>query len=343
MSKASKQIAISIPDFSVPESYDYAEKQQLMKKIADYLKQNDTVLISHYYTSHDVQELTEFCGGFIGDSLAMAKYGLDHSAKNIIVCGVKFMGETAKILSPDKNIFMPTLNATCSLDLGCPADEFEAFCKQYPDRTAVVYANTSAKVKAIADWVVTSSNALEIIDYLDSKGEKIIWAPDKYLGSYIKEQTSADMVLWDGACIVHEEFKAQALLDLKKVHPNAAVLVHPESPASVVAIADVVGSTSKLLSATKTMDNDTFIVATDSGIFYKMKQSSPDKTFIEAPTSGQGATCRSCARCPWMSMNQLSMIDKSLFNKDCEITLDPEIIKQAQISLNRMVLFPPAS
>lgn len=182
---------------------------------------------------------------------------------------------------------MPTLEATCSLDLGCPVDEFTAFCDQHPDHTVVVYANTSAAVKARADWVVTSSCAVEIVEHLDSLGEKIIWAPDQHLGRYIQKKTGADMLLWDGACIVHEEFRARGIANMKALYPDAAVLVHPESPESVVEIADAVGSTSQLIKAAQTLPNERLIVATDRGIFYKMQQAVPDKILVEAPTAGE--------------------------------------------------------
>jgi len=229
----------------------------------------------------------------------MARFGKECDAEILIVAGVKFMGETAKIL---------TLEATCSLDLGCPVDEFSAFCDEHPDREVVVYANTSAAVKARADWVVTSSIAVDVVDYLDSEGKKIIWAPDKHLGDYVQRETGADVLLWDGACIVHEEFKAKGLLDLKTVYPDAAILVHPESPRAVIEIADSVGSTSQLINAAQNLPNPQFIVATDEGIFYKMQQLVPDKEFLIAPTAGNGATCRSCANCPWMAMNNLEKI-----------------------------------
>ena len=181
----------------------------------------------------------------------MAKFGKDSDSNILVVSGVKFMGETAKILSPEKRVFMPTLEATCSLDLGCPVDDFKLFCEDHPDREIVVYANTSADVKAIADWVVTSSIALDVIDFLDSEGKKIIWGPDKHLGSYIQTKTNADMVLWNGSCIVHDEFKFDGLKQMKAIHPDAEVLVHPESPKEVVSIADMVGSTSQILKAAK--------------------------------------------------------------------------------------------
>ncbi len=275
----------------------------------------------------------------MSDSLEMARFGKNHPASTLVVAGVRFMGETAKILSPEKRVLMPTLDATCSLDLGCPADEFSAFCDQHPDRTVVVYANTSAAVKARADWVVTSSCALPIVESLMDKGEKILWAPDKHLGDYIQRQTGADMLLWDGACIVHEEFKAKALLDLKAVYPEAAVLVHPESPASVVELADVVGSTSQLIRATQELPNPTFIVATDKGIFYKMQQAAPDRRLIDAPTAGDGATCRSCANCPWMAMNTLPRLLQSLEQGTNEILVPEELIPAAVRPLQRMLDF----
>jgi quinolinate synthase len=269
----------------------------------------------------------------------MARFGANQDAETLVVAGVKFMGETAKILSPEKTILMPTLEATCSLDIGCPIDEFSAFCDQYPERKVVVYANTSAAVKARADWVVTSSIALDVVEHLVEQGEKIIWAPDQHLGGYIQRETGADMILWDGACIVHEEFKAKGILDLKTVYPNAAILVHPESPESVVEIADVVGSTSQLLNATKNMPNETFIVATDRGIFYKMKQASPKKRFIEAPTAGSGASCRSCAHCPWMALNSLEMLRNALRDGSGEIHIPEETRLKALIPLQRMLNF----
>ncbi|OPX56759.1 quinolinate synthetase [Oceanospirillum multiglobuliferum] len=317
-----------------------AEQQAAqIARIKQLLQEQDAVLVAHYYTPDYIQALAEETGGCIADSLEMARFGANHPASTLIVAGVRFMGETAKILSPEKRVLMLTLEATCSLDIGCPVDEFSAFCDQHPDRTVVVYANTSAAVKARADWVVTSSIALEVVEHLKDKGEKIIWAPDKHLGGYVQNKTGADMLLWDSACIVHEEFKAKGVLDLKKVYPDAAVLVHPESPASVVEVADVVGSTSQLLNAAKTMPNSTFIVATDRGIFYKMQQQCPDKRFVEAPTAGSGATCRSCAHCPWMAMNELDALEQVLKTGDQEITVDTELGEKAMLPLTRMLNF----
>lgn len=317
------------------------EQQQALyrDRIKQMLKDQNAVLVAHYYTAPELQALAEETGGCVSDSLEMARFGKEHPAKTLVVAGVKFMGETAKILSPEKTVLMPTLEATCSLDLGCPIDEFSAFCDQHPDREVVVYANTSAAVKARADWVVTSSIAVDLVQHLHSQGKKIIWAPDKHLGAYVQRVTGADMLLWDGSCIVHEEFKAKALEDLKRVYPEAAILVHPESPEAVVKLADVVGSTSQLINAAKNLPNPTFIVATDRGIFYKMQQQAPGKTFIEAPTAGNGATCRSCAHCPWMAMNTLDVLAQELETHRNEVTVDPALIQQAMIPLNRMLDF----
>ena len=292
-----------------------------------------------YYTDPSIQELAEETGGTVSDSLEMARFGNNHEAETLVIAGVKFMGETAKILTPEKRVLMPTLEATCSLDVGCPVEKFSKFCDEHPDRTVVVYANTSAAVKARADWVVTSSIALEVIDYLDAKGEKILWAPDKYLGDYVQKQTGADMLLWNGSCIVHEEFKSRGILDLKNVYPDAAVLVHPESPASVISVADVAGSTSQLIEAAKVLPNQQLIVATDQGIFFKMQQAVPHKDLIVAPTGGSGATCRSCASCPWMGMNSLDNLLLCIQQGLNEVTVDPQISSLAKSSLDRMMNF----
>lgn len=314
-------------------------KKQKFAEIQAELIKRDAVLVAHYYCDPEVQELAELTGGCVSDSLEMARFGRDHPAKTLVVAGVKFMGETSKILSPEKTVLMPTLEATCSLDLGCPVDEFTAFCDAHPEHTVVVYANTSAAVKARADWVVTSSCAVEIIEHLDSLGEKIIWAPDQHLGRYIQKKTGADMLLWDGSCIVHEEFRARGIAQMKALYPNAAVLVHPESPESVIDVADAVGSTSQLIKAAQELPHDTMIVATDRGIFYKMQQMVPNKTLIEAPTAGEGATCRSCAHCPWMAMNELDGILDLLRKGDQEIFVDAALSKRAKQPLDRMLNF----
>ncbi|WP_040261046.1 quinolinate synthase NadA [Pseudomonas massiliensis] len=330
-------------DARQPVALTAAEEAEYRRAIAAELKARDAVLVAHYYCDPVIQALAEETGGCVSDSLEMARFGNQHSASTVLVAGVRFMGETAKILNPEKRVLMPTLDATCSLDLGCPVEAFSAFCDQHPDRTVVVYANTSAAVKARADWVVTSSCAVEIVESLMDNGEKILWAPDRHLGSYIQKHTGADMLLWDGACIVHEEFKSRQLEDLKALYPEAAVLVHPESPESVIALADAVGSTSQLIAAAQRMSNPIFIVATDRGIFYKMQQLCPDKTFIEAPTAGNGAACRSCAHCPWMAMNTLQRTLECLREGSNEIFVDPALIPQAIRPLKRMLDFTQAA
>jgi quinolinate synthase len=234
------------------------------------------------------------------------------------------------------------LEATCSLDLGCPADEFAAFCDAHPDRTVVVYANTSAAVKARADWMVTSSIGLDIVAHLHAQGKKILWAPDRHLGAYIQKQTGADMLLWQGSCLVHDEFKAIELELLKRDHPHAKVLVHPESPAAVVALADVVGSTSQLIAATQQFDAQEFIVATDNGILHKMRLAASGKVFIEAPTAGNSATCKSCAHCPWMAMNGLQNLAHVLEFGTQAITIDSAIAEKAVTCIQRMLDFAAA-
>lgn len=324
---------------TVTEKYSDTERDELKSRIKQLLKEQNAVMVAHYYTDPDLQLIADATVGYVSDSLDMARFGNESEADTLVVCGVKFMGETAKILNPEKRILMPDLNADCSLDIGCPIKEFSEFCDQHPDRTVVVYANTSAAVKARSDWVVTSGSALDVINHLHAKGEKFIWAPDKYLGQYIQEQTGADMLLWQGACIVHEEFKAVELSELMKQHPEAKVLVHPESPASVIELADVVSSTTGIIKAAVELDAKEFIVATDKGIFHKMQEAAPDKIFIEAPTSGKGATCISCAHCPWMAMNSLRKVVQCLETGSGEIHVDPELGKRARLPIQRLLDF----
>jgi quinolinate synthase len=319
-----------------------ARRQALKQQIAHELRARDAVLVAHYYVDGDLQDLAQDTGGCVADSLEMARFGRDHAAQTLVVAGVRFMGETAKILSPRKRVLMPDLEATCSLDLGCPPDEFAAFCDAHPDRTVVVYANTSAAVKARADWMVTSSCAVAIVRHLQSLGQKILWAPDRHLGRYIQEQTGADVLLWDGACIVHDEFKGVELELLRREHPQALVLVHPESPASVVAQADVVGSTTQLLNAVANGKAQTYIVATDNGILHRMRQLAPGKTLMEAPTAGQSATCKSCAHCPWMAMNELQGVLDCLLQGRGEISVPEPVRGQALGCIERMLDFVAA-
>ena len=316
-----------------------AQEEALKEQIKARLERENAVIVAHYYTAPAIQALAEETGGCVSDSLEIARFGHDHPARTLIVAGVKFMGETAKILTPEKRVLMPTLEATCSLDLGCPIEEFSTFCDQHPDRQVVVYANTSAAVKARADWVVTSSIALDVAEHLAELGEKIIWAPDRHLGDYVRRETGADILMWDGACIVHEEFKARGIADIKRVHPDAVVLAHPESPASVLEVADRVGSTTQIIRAACEMPNEKFIVATDQGIFYKLQQQAPDKEFIIAPTAGEGASCRSCANCPWMAMNELETLATVFDRDDNEIFVDPALGERAMVPLRRMLDF----
>jgi quinolinate synthase len=327
------------PKTDLIEVYGKEETQFYRQKIKRLLREKSACLISHYYVDSDIQALAEETGGMIGDSLAMAKFGHNNSSKTLVVAGVRFMGESAKILSPEKKVLMPTLDAECSLDLSCQEDEFKDFIAQHPDRTMVVYVNTSARIKALSDWTVTSSSALEICEYLDKRGEKILWGPDKYLGRWIEGKTGADMVHYNGSCIVHEEFKAKAIYDLKVSYPGSSILVHPESPPDVISLADVTGSTSQLLEASQKLPAKVFIVATESGIFYKMKQASPNKIFIKAPTMGKGTSCKACSQCPWMKMNSLKNLAEVLETEKNEIIVPDEVRKSAFISLQRMINF----
>ena len=307
--------------------------------IKEALKENNATLVAHYYVSADLQILAEESGGIVSDSLEMARFGQNSDAETIIVAGVKFMGETAKILSPEKRVLVLDDQATCSLDLSCPINEFSQFCDQNPDHVVVVYANTSAEVKARADWVVTSGSALRVVKKLHSEGKKVLWAPDKHLGHYVQSRTGVEMLMWDGACIVHEEFKAEGLKRLMQLHPEAGVLVHPESPKDVIALADVVGSTTQLINAVGSRSESMFIVATDNGIFHKMKEIAPNKKFIEAPTMGEGADCESCAHCNWMAMNTLEKCLDTLITGKNEIRISTKIIEKAQHSIHRLLEF----
>jgi quinolinate synthase len=323
----------------VPPPLSPAERERWKARAAALLEAHDAVLVAHYYVDGDLQDLALATGGCVADSLEMARFGRDHPGKTLVVAGVKFMGESAKILSPGKRVLMPDLDATCSLDLGCPPEDFASFCDAHPGRKVVVYANTSAAVKARADWMVTSSCALAIVQHLKDRGEKVLWAPDRHLGRYIQQQTGADMLMWNGACIVHDEFKGLELDLMKQQHPGAMVLVHPESPESVVKQADVVGSTSQLLKAVVDGAAKEYIVATDNGILHRMRQLAPDKTLIEAPTAGNSATCKSCAHCPWMAMNALQGVVECLQSGSGEIVVPEPTRSQALGCIERMLDF----
>jgi len=316
-----------------------SEKERSRNHIRHLLKLHNAVIVAHYYVDGDIQDLALDTGGFVGDSLEMARFGRDHPAQTLVVAGVRFMGETSKILSPQKTVLMPDLDANCSLDLGCQILDFNHFCDHHPNRTVVVYANTSAAVKAQADWMVTSSCALAIVHQLHQKGEKILWAPDRHLGRYIHDQTGADMLMWNGACIVHDEFKALELDQLRQKHPSAQVLVHPESPAEVIAMADMVGSTSAMIKAVIDGKAQEYIIATDQGIMHRMRQLAPSKKLIEAPTAGQSATCKSCAHCPWMAMNGLANLSNCLEYQFGEIDIEDSIRIKAFHCIERMLTF----
>ncbi|WP_440996951.1 quinolinate synthase NadA [Arhodomonas sp. SL1] len=337
--RASSGTHLRAEAFTADEALAAGEAEGLRERIRTLLAERDAVLVAHYYTAPEIQALADETGGHVSDSLDMARFGAEHPASTLVVAGVRFMGETAKILTPDKRVIMPELEATCSLDEGCPPEAFAAFCDEHPERTVVVYANTSAAVKARADWVVTSSIAVDVIRHLHERGEPVLWGPDKHLGDYIRRETGADMLLWDGACIVHEEFKGAELERLRARHPDARVLVHPESPRPVVDQADVVGSTSQLLAALEGSQARRFIVATDNGIFHKMRELAPDKELLEAPTAGRGASCQSCAHCPWMAMNGLRNLADALERLDNEIHVPPEVAERARVSVGRMLEF----
>jgi quinolinate synthase len=323
----------------VPEPLSPTQRAEHMARAAALLKAHDAVLVAHYYVDGDLQDLAQQTGGVVADSLEMARFGRDHPAKTLVVAGVRFMGESAKILSPHKRVLMPDLDANCSLDLGCPADEFGAFCDAHPERTVVVYANTSAAVKARADWMVTSSCALAIVEHLKAQGQKILWAPDRHLGRYIQERTGADMLMWQGECIVHDEFKVLELQLLRERHPQAMVLVHPESPEGVIRQAHVVGSTTQMLKAVVDGRAPEYIVATDKGLMHRMRQLAPDKVLIEAPTAGDSATCKSCAHCPWMAMNALQGVVACLEQGSGAIEVAEPVRARALGCIERMLDF----
>lgn len=334
----SKALHAPRPRNLTPEQHD-----ALFEKIKTLLKAKNAVLITHYYVDEQLQILTDATGGYVGDSLGMADYGNRHPATMLVVVGVRFMGESAKILNPEKRVVMPDLAAECSLDLSCPIETFSAFCDQHPDRTVVVYANTSAEVKARSDWVVTSSNAVDIVAHLHARGEKIIFAPDRHLGNYVQNKTGADILNWQGTCVVHDEFKAMELRRLMKENPDAELIAHPESPAEVLEMADAIGSTTQLIDAAKASKAKTLIVATDFGLFYKMHEAAPDKRLIAVPTGGDSASCVSCAHCPWMAINSLDNLAAVLeHSAGHEIEIEESVRKRALIPIERMLEFSRA-
>lgn len=294
---------------------------ELIEKINTLKKEKNAVIMAHYYQNNDIQDIADV----IGDSLALAQWATKTNADMIVVCGVHFMGETAKILSPEKKVLVPDLNAGCSLADSCPADAFEKFIQQHPDHTVVSYVNTTANVKALTDVVVTSSNARKIIDQLPQDA-KIIFGPDKNLGNYINSVTGRKMVLWNGGCHVHEQFSLEKLIELKKQYPNAKILAHPECKTPILAMADVIGSTQALLLYTQQNNAQEFLIATESGILHEMQKKSPNKHFIPIPPID--STC-GCNECNYMKINTLKKLYNCLKNETPEILIDAETQKKA--------------
>ncbi|MDE6860506.1 MAG: quinolinate synthase NadA [Duncaniella sp.] len=301
----------------------------LKNEILRLKKEKNAVILAHYYTVGEIQDLADF----VGDSLALAQIAETLDNPLIVMCGVHFMGETVKILCPDKKVLVPDLNAGCSLADSCPADELEKFINEHPGYTVISYVNTSAAVKALTDIVVTSGNAMKIINSLPAD-EKIIFGPDRNLGNYINSETGRDMVLWNGACHVHEQFSLDKIIDLKKLHPEAKILVHPECPAPIRLVADKVGSTAVLLKWATESDNTEFIVATESGILHEMRRQCPDKTFIPAPPNDSTCACNDCA---FMKLNTLEKLYNSLRYELPEVHVDENIIERARRPITRML------
>lgn len=301
----------------------------MKEKIRQLCKEKNAIILSHYYTQPELQEIADF----VGDSLALAQKAEKTDADIIVMVGVHFMGETCKVLCPEKKVLVPDMQAGCSLADSCPADKFAEFVKAHPDHTVISYVNTTAAVKAHTDVVVTSSNAKQIVDSLP-KDEKIIFGPDRNLGGYINAVTGRSMLLWDGACHVHERFSVEKIIELKKAHPAAKVLAHPECQGPVVKIADVVGSTAALLKYSINSDNQEFIVATESGILHEMQKASPDKTFIPAPPDDSTCMCNECA---YMKLNTMEKLYNCLLNETPEIHVDETVAKEAIKPIKRML------
>lgn len=305
------------------------EKKDLIERINNLRNEKNAIILAHYYQDADIQNIADY----VGDSLALAQWATKTTADIIVLCGVHFMGETAKILSPTKKVLIPDVDASCSLAESCPADEFEKFTKSYPDHTVVSYVNTTAAVKALTDIVVTSTNAKHVIDSLP-QDEKIIFGPDKNLGDYINKQTGRNMLLWDGACHVHEQFSLEKILELQAEHPDALLLAHPECRKYILEIADHVGSTSSIIKFATESDNNKFIVATEAGILHQMRMDNPDKEFIPAPP--EDSTC-ACNDCFYMKMNTLEKLYLCLKNETPEIVVDEELRVKAVRPIEKML------
>ena len=309
------------------------DKKELIAAIKALKEEKNAVILAHYYTIGDIQDIADF----VGDSLALAQQAAKSTADVIVMCGVHFMGETCKILCPQKKVLVPDLAAGCSLADSCPAEDFGTFVKEHPGYTVLSYVNTTAAVKYYTDIVVTSGNALKIVNSLP-KDEKIIFAPDRNLGSYINAVTGRDMLLWDGACHVHEQFSVDAIVKLKEEHPDAQVLVHPECKRPVVLLADKVGSTAVLLKHAVESECQEFIVATESGILHEMIKQAPQKTFIPVPPEvSEGSVGCSCNECAYMRLNTLEKLYACLKNETPEIEVDEAIIERAKLPINRML------
>ncbi len=306
-----------------------ADGTDLRKEIERLKKEQDAVVLAHYYQKGEIQDVADY----IGDSLALARIAAGLPNRVIVLCGVHFMGETAKILCPDKIVIVPDVNAGCSLADSCPADAFEAFIKEHPGHTVISYVNTSAAVKALTDIVVTSGNARKIVDSLP-KDEKIIFGPDRNLGNYINAETGRDMVLWDGACHVHELFSPEKIIELKSQHPGAKILVHPECPKPVRILADKIGSTAVLLDYARNSEATEFIVATESGILHQMQKDCPQKTFIPAPPDDSTCACNDCS---FMKLNTLTKLYNSLRFLAPQIEVDPAVAERARRPIERML------
>ena len=303
----------------------------LVKEINRLRKEKNVVILGHYYQVPEIQDIADF----VGDSLALAQQAAKTEADIILFAGVHFMAETAKILNPDKKVLLPDLLAGCSLAESAPKDEFEAFKKQHPNHMVISYVNTSAEIKALTDIVCTSSNALKIVNSIP-KDKGIIFAPDKNLGAYIMKQTGRDMLLWDGACEVHEEFSLEKILALKKEHPEAKIIAHPESRDYILNLADYIGSTSGLLKYVQTSDAKEFIIATESGILHKMAQLAPNKVLIPAPPENDDNSC-ACTECPYMKRNTLEKIYLALRYEMPEVQVEESLRKKALVSIQRML------
>jgi quinolinate synthase len=301
----------------------------LVRDILRMKKEKNAIVLAHYYQESEIQAIADF----VGDSLALAQWAAETDAAAIVLCGVNFMGETAKILSPQKRVFVPDLNAGCSLAESCPADRFKEFIDEHPDHLVVSYVNTTAAVKTLTDVVVTSTNARQIVESFPAE-TKMIFGPDKNLGNYINSITGRNMVLWDGACHVHERFSLEKILSLKKAYPEAVVLAHPECKTVILKIADFVGSTSALLNYSTRSPAQTFIVATESGILHEMRKKNPDKTFIPAPPND--STC-ACNECSFMKLNTMEKLYNCLKYESPEIFIDEEVIQKAVKPIRRML------